>query len=109
MKKQLLIVCLAGMLVLVLAGAALAAEGEAAAGINWIPIAAAVASGLAIAIASFGGAFAQAKAIAAGLKGIARNPGASGKLTTTLIIGLAMIESLVIYALVISLILVFKV
>jgi len=40
-------------------------------------------------------------------EGIARNPGASGKITTTLIIGLAMIESLAIYALVVALILLF--
>jgi len=42
------------------------------------------------------------------LDGIARNPGASGKITTPMIIGLAMIESLVIYSLVVSLLLIFK-
>jgi F-type H+-transporting ATPase subunit c len=36
------------------------------------------------------------------MEGIARNPGASGKIMTSMIIGLALIESLVIYALVIS-------
>jgi F-type H+-transporting ATPase subunit c len=36
-------------------------------------------------------------------EGVARNPGASGKITTTLIIGLAMIESLAIYALLVAL------
>mgnify|MGYP000589273628 CR=1 FL=1 len=40
-------------------------------------------------------------------EGIARNPGASGKITTTLIIGLAMIESLCIYALVVALIILY--
>ena len=39
--------------------------------------------------------------------GIARNPEASGKITVTMIIGLALIESLTIYGLVISLILLF--
>ncbi len=62
----------------------------------------AIASGLGIAIAAFGGALGQGKAAAATLEGIARNPGASGKLLTPMIIALALIESLVIYALVIA-------
>jgi F-type H+-transporting ATPase subunit c len=41
------------------------------------------------------------------VEGIARNPEASGKVTVTMLIGLAMIESLCIYALVISLILIY--
>ncbi len=44
----------------------------------------------------------------AGLEGIARNPGAAGKIQTPLIIGLAFVESLVLYALVVSFILVLK-
>jgi len=51
---------------------------------------------------------AQGKAISTGLEGIARNPGAAGKIQTPMIIGLAFVESLVIYALVISLILIGK-
>jgi len=62
-----------------------------------------VAAGLAIAIAACGGAIGQGRAAAAALEGIARNPGASGKLFVPMILGLALIESLVIYALVISL------
>lgn len=62
----------------------------------------AIASGLGIAIAAFGGALGQSKAAAATLEGIARNPGAAGKLLTPMIIALALIESLVIYALVIA-------
>ena len=61
-----------------------------------------------IAIAAAGGALGQARGLAAALEGIARNPGASGKLVTPMIIGLAMIESLVIYALVIALMIVLK-
>jgi F-type H+-transporting ATPase subunit c len=41
------------------------------------------------------------------VEGIARNPESSGKVTVTMLIGLAMIESLVIYALVVSLILIY--
>ncbi len=108
MSKFVRILCLAGMLVLLATGVTLAAEGEPGAVNNLLAPAIAVTCGLAISIATVGGGLAQGKAIAAAMKGIARNPGAAGKITTPLIIGLAMIESLVIYSLVISLILVFK-
>jgi len=62
----------------------------------------AIGSALAIAIAAFGGAISQGKVAAAAMEGIARNPEASGKIFTPLIISLALIESLVIYALVIA-------
>ena len=61
-----------------------------------------IAAGLGIAIAAFGGALGQGRAAAAALDGIARNPNASGKLFVPMILGLALIESLVIYALIIS-------
>ncbi len=62
----------------------------------------AIASGIGIAIAAFGGALGQGKAATATLEGIARNPEAAPKLLTPMIIALALIESLVIYALVIA-------
>jgi F-type H+-transporting ATPase subunit c len=58
-----------------------------------------------LAIAAIGGAFSQSRGIRSALEGIARNPGASGPITTAMIIGLALIESLVIYVLVVCLIL----
>lgn len=61
-----------------------------------------LAAGLAIGLAVIGGAFGQAKAAASALDGIARNPAAQGKIFTPMIIGLALIESLVIYALIVS-------
>lgn len=61
-----------------------------------------LAAGLAIGIAAFGGSLGQGKAAAAALEGIARNPNASGKLFVPMILGLALIESLVIYALLIA-------
>jgi F-type H+-transporting ATPase subunit c len=69
----------------------------------------AIGAGLAIGLAAIGGGLGQGKAVAAALEGIARNPGAAGKIVTPMIIGLAMIESLVIYGLVVALILVFKI
>jgi len=62
----------------------------------------AIAAAFAIGIAAFGGAMGQGRAAAAALEGISRNPAASGKIMTPMIIGLALIESLVIYALVIA-------
>ncbi len=63
--------------------------------------------GLAIGLAAFGTGIGQGIGLSRACEGVARNPGASGKITTTLIIGLAMIESLCIYALVVVLIVLF--
>jgi F-type H+-transporting ATPase subunit c len=63
----------------------------------------ALAAAFAIGVAALGGALGQAKATSAAVSGMARNPGAAGNIRTTLIIGLALIESLVIYALLIAL------
>ena len=66
-----------------------------------------IAAGFGIAVAAFGGALGQGMGLKSAVEGIARNPESSGKVTVTMLIGLALIESLVIYALVISLILIF--
>lgn len=68
---------------------------------NVDPIAA-FAAAFAISVAAFGGALGQGRAAAAALEGIARNPGARGDIFTPMILALALIESLVIYALLIS-------
>jgi F-type H+-transporting ATPase subunit c len=62
----------------------------------------AIAAALAIGIAAAGGSLGQGKAAAAALDGIARNPAAQGKIFVPMIIALALIESLVIYALIIA-------
>ncbi len=67
-----------------------------------VKMAAYIAAGLAIGLAAFGGSLGQGRAAAAALEGIARNPNASGKLFVPMILGLALIESLVIYALIIA-------
>ena len=66
-----------------------------------------LAIGFGLPIAVLAGAAAQGKAASAALEGIARQPEAAGKIQIAMIIGLALIESLVIYALLISLILLF--
>jgi F-type H+-transporting ATPase subunit c len=53
-------------------------------------------------IAAAAGAIGQSRAIAAAVEGIARNPSAAGPIRLAMIIGLALIESLVIYALVLA-------
>jgi F-type H+-transporting ATPase subunit c len=64
--------------------------------------------GFALALAALAGAFGQSKAVHSALEGMARQPEAAGQIQTAMIIGLAFIESLVIYVLVISFILIGK-
>ena len=59
-------------------------------------------AGLAIGLAAIGCALGQGRASAAALEGIARNPQAADKIFTPMIIGLALIESLCIYGLLIA-------
>lgn len=63
---------------------------------------ASIGAALAIGLAAFGGSLGQGKTAAAALEGIARNPSAQGKIFVPMIIGLALIESLVLYAFVIA-------
>lgn len=51
----------------------------------------------AVAIAAFGGALADGRAISAACEGTARNPGAGGRIFNMLILGLALIETLVLF------------
>lgn len=60
------------------------------------------AAAFAIAITGFAGALGQGKAISSACEGLARNPGAAGAIRTSLLLGLAFIESIVIYALLIA-------
>jgi len=102
MKKTLM-----SLAVLAMAGAAHAADAAA-------PVAAAdsssgkmMAAALAIAIAAFGGALGQGMAAAKAMEGIARQPEAGDTIRGSLILSLALIESLVIYALVVAMIILF--
>jgi F-type H+-transporting ATPase subunit c len=66
-----------------------------------------LAVGFGVPVAVLSAALGQGKTAAAALEGIARQPEAAGRIQTAMIIGLALIESLVIYALLIALILLF--
>lgn len=78
------------------------AEEVAAAASTYHDPYASLGAALAIGLAAFGGALGQGKTAVAALEGIARNPAAQGKIFVPMIIGLALIESLVLYAFVIA-------
>ena len=67
-----------------------------------------MAAGLSIGLAALGCGIGQGRAAAGALEGISRNPSAYGKIFTPMIIALALIESLSIYALLVSLLAIFR-
>jgi len=84
-------------------GTAPAGGGNSATIIQWSILTA----GFALGIAAGLGALGQGRAVAAAVEAIARNPSATADIRGSMIIGLVLIESLVIYVLLISLILLF--
>lgn len=64
-------------------------------------------AGLAIGLAGLGAGIGMGSAIRGGLEGISRNPSVASKIFTYLLVGVALIESIAIYGLVVSLILLF--
>jgi F-type H+-transporting ATPase subunit c len=97
---------LTSLMVLGMAGVAMAAEGHGAAGgVNLALVC--IAAALSVGVAALGCGIGMGHGINGACVGTARNPEASGKITVTMIIGLALVESLTIYGLVISLILLF--
>jgi F-type H+-transporting ATPase subunit c len=66
-----------------------------------------LAAGLGVGLAALGCGVGMGHGIRGACEGVARNPEVSGKITVTMILGLALIESLTIYALVIALILLY--
>jgi F-type H+-transporting ATPase subunit c len=65
------------------------------------------AAGLAIAIGGYGPARAEGEAVAKAMEAIARQPESSGQIMRTLFVGLAFIEAIAIYALVIAMVILF--
>ena len=66
-----------------------------------------IAAGLGMGIGSLGTGIGQGLAIKSACEGVARNPGASGKIMTIMMVGLAMVESLAIYVFVVAMIILF--
>jgi F-type H+-transporting ATPase subunit c len=84
--------------------AAMAADGGTG---GWIGPFAVIAAGIGMAIAAGLCGLGQGRAVASAVDAMARQPGAAARIQTAMIIGLALIESLAIYTLVIALILLF--
>ena len=97
MKLKTILMTFAGVFVM---GTAFAQDNGASAGHLDL---AGMGAGLGLGLAALGGALGQGKTAASALEGIARNPAASDKVFTPMIIGLALIESLVLYAFVVAL------
>ena len=67
----------------------------------------ALAAAIAIGLAATGGAIAMGMAISKSVEGIARQPEAEGKIRTTLMLGLVFVETAIIYALVVAILIIF--
>ncbi len=107
MSKKESVVLMTAMLLLGTASSAMASEAAAEGLRTFFGIA--IACGFGIAIAAMGCSWGMGYAIHGALTGTARNPEAGGKIMTTMIIGLALMEALVIYVLLICFIMVFKI
>ncbi len=110
--KKATVLLMAAAVIAVFAGTLFAEEaaadaGKAAGGSVDFFAYVVLAAALSIGLAALGGGIGMGTAISKSTEGVARQPEAAGKIQTMLILGLAFIESLSIYALVISLILLF--
>ncbi|MPW22559.1 F0F1 ATP synthase subunit C [Paraburkholderia sp. CNPSo 3157] len=74
---------------------------------NLIEIVSIAAASLAVSFGAIGPALAEGRAVAAAMDAIARQPDAAGTVSRTLFVGLAMIETMAIYCLVVALLLLF--
>jgi F-type H+-transporting ATPase subunit c len=101
MRKVLSFVT-AAVLGIFTSGVAMAAEAAAPAGEGNTRAALAIAAGLAIAIGAFGAALGQGRMAAAAMESIGRNPNAADRIQLPMILGLAFIEALALYAFVIA-------
>ena len=110
-KAARILTKLAVFMILTASGAALAAEetSHAASSGDLTKFALALAAGFGIAIASAAGATAQGRSVAAAMEGLSRNPSARDQMFIPLVLGLVLIESLVIYSLIICFMLVGKI
>lgn len=94
-KLSILFFAVVGILMTAMPAFAQAAQpaGDGGAGLK------AIAAGVGFAIAVVGGALGQSRVAASAVEGAARNPGAAARIQTMMILGLALIESLVLFAL----------
>jgi F-type H+-transporting ATPase subunit c len=112
MKRSLVSGMLSFGLVLALAPLAIAAEAASpGAGIDYTKAIvvgmALLAAGLAIGLGTIGTGIGMGQGLSGATSAVGRNPEAQGKIMLTMMVGLAMIESLAIYALVIALLILY--
>ena len=74
---------------------------------DWIVLVSIIVAGVTVAVGSIAPAMGEARALAEALGAIARQPDAADKLTRTLFVGMALVESTAIYCLVVALVLLF--
>jgi len=105
MKRKVFAVLALAVLAVLFAGPAFAQAHDAGA-VSKVKDYAVFAAALGMGLATFGGALGQGRTASSALEGIARNPGAAGSMFTPMILGLVLIESLVIYSLVVEILIV---
>jgi F-type H+-transporting ATPase subunit c len=98
MRKALQMMMLGGLVWLLSGGTAMAADGSG----DWSRGFVAMAAGLAVGIAAIGAGLGQGRAVAAAMESIGRNPNCADRIQTPMILGIAFMEALAIYALVIA-------
>ncbi len=74
---------------------------------EWIALVSIATAGLCVAVGSIGPALGEGRALSQALDAISRQPDSADTITRTLFVGMAMVESTAIYALVIALVLLF--
>lgn len=105
--RKVAIVMIAFAVVMLIAPAAFAQEAGAKGGSGHTGILA-IAAGFGMALAAFGGALSQSRIGAAACEGMARNPGASGAIRASMILGLVFVETLSLLTFVIAIVLYLK-
>ncbi len=99
MLKKVSLATLSSLVVLLLTSSAWAQAGaEGASNANDVKALGSIAAGIAIGVAVLGGGIGQGRAASAALEGISRNPQAESQIRGSMILGLALIESLVLFA-----------
>ncbi len=95
--KILKMIALVGVLLVIAAPQAFAADAATGGGTNWV----AITSGFAMAFAAAFAALGQGRVASAACEGLARNPGAAAPIRLALILGLVFIETLALFTLLI--------
>ncbi len=109
MRKRLLTIVMLAAALMIFTVPALAAGAEDSAAMAGATASSgkAIAAGIAIGLAAAGGAVGMGMAVAKSVDGISRQPEAEGKIRTTLMLGLVFVETAIIYALIVAILIIF--